>query len=217
MRNVGQSSTQLAAGLGATRRAAPAGGAGWGLRARHASLVGQKERVRERGAAALAGAGGLSRLADGPALESIVLQLRELVPPSRHDGCGSGAGHNHGGGGAHHDPHDVKRPKHVVLSDTIAMVKELQERVRLGGGGGGSRSWAQFVEQGGLWDGWVGIVRAVVGCCSLLASGTWGGGHLTGAAASRPTAAQDRARWEVVQCTSRPFAAGLAPCPHTLP
>lgn len=54
------------------------------------------------------------------------------MPPGGHDlahspsHAGLAAQHNcH----SHHDPHDVKRPKHVVLSDTIAMVKELQERV----------------------------------------------------------------------------------------
>lgn len=76
-------------------------------------------------------------------INSLIDELRELVPPHgcRDSGGGGSGGHaqGHGGhntstgsGGGHgdavHDGH--KRPKHVVLSDTIAMVKELQERVR---------------------------------------------------------------------------------------
>ena len=47
----------------------------------------------------------------------MLLQLRDLVPPqpltSQQEGL------------------DNKRPKHVVLSDTIALVKELQDKVTL--------------------------------------------------------------------------------------
>lgn len=44
-----------------------------------------------------------------------VLQLRELVPPSA-----SVKGPDGG---------DIKRPKHVVLSDTIALLRHLKEKV----------------------------------------------------------------------------------------
>ncbi|GAB4813682.1 hypothetical protein N2152v2_000728 [Parachlorella kessleri] len=55
-------------------------------------------------------------------INSLIDELRELVPPSRADAASA----------AHPpDPHDTKRPKHVVLSDTIAMVKELQERLAM--------------------------------------------------------------------------------------
>lgn len=45
------------------------------------------------------------------------LQLRDLVPPS------SSANNSQ------QDGLDNKRPKHVVLSDTIMLVKELQDKV----------------------------------------------------------------------------------------
>lgn len=45
------------------------------------------------------------------------LQLRELVPGNANST-------------AAHEGADSKRPKHVVLSDTIALVKELQGKVR---------------------------------------------------------------------------------------
>lgn len=44
------------------------------------------------------------------------LQLRDLVPPS--------AANN-----SQQEGLDNKRPKHVVLSDTIALVKDLQDKV----------------------------------------------------------------------------------------
>ena len=44
------------------------------------------------------------------------LQLRDLVPPS--------AANN-----SQQEGLDNKRPKHVVLSDTIALVKNLQDKV----------------------------------------------------------------------------------------
>lgn len=46
-----------------------------------------------------------------------VLQLRDLVPPSSPANS------------SQQDGLDNKRPKHVVLSDTIALVKELQDKV----------------------------------------------------------------------------------------
>lgn len=49
-------------------------------------------------------------------LLSAVLQLRDLVPPSA-----SVKGPDGG---------DIKRPKHVVLSDTIALLRHLKEKVR---------------------------------------------------------------------------------------
>lgn len=48
----------------------------------------------------------------------IAVQLRDLVPPQSHNS-------------AVQDSQDSKRPKHVVLSDTIALVRELQSKVRL--------------------------------------------------------------------------------------
>ena len=45
-----------------------------------------------------------------------MLQLRDLVPPSATST-------------AQQEGFDNKRPKHVVLSDTIALVKELQDKV----------------------------------------------------------------------------------------
>lgn len=47
----------------------------------------------------------------------VVLQLRDLVPPS------SSANN------PQQDGMDNKRPKHVVLSDTIALIKDLQDKV----------------------------------------------------------------------------------------
>lgn len=59
-------------------------------------------------------------LQQGSALDLVTgcppMQLRDLVPPS--------AANN-----AQQDGFDNKRPKHVVLSDTIALVKELQDKV----------------------------------------------------------------------------------------
>lgn len=49
--------------------------------------------------------------------QDVVLQLRDLVPPS------SSANNSQ------QDGLDNKRPKHVVLSDTIALVKDLQDKV----------------------------------------------------------------------------------------
>ena len=46
-------------------------------------------------------------------------QLRDLVPPQSHNS-------------AVQDATDSKRPKHVVLSDTIALVRELQSKVAPG-------------------------------------------------------------------------------------
>ena len=46
----------------------------------------------------------------------VVLQLRDLVPPSY---CNN----------SQQDGLDNKRPKHVVLSDTIVLVKDLQDKV----------------------------------------------------------------------------------------
>lgn len=46
-------------------------------------------------------------------------QLRDLVPPQSHNS-------------AVQDSTDSKRPKHVVLSDTIALVRELQNKVAPG-------------------------------------------------------------------------------------
>lgn len=50
-------------------------------------------------------------------LEHVALQLRELVPSQSSDGP------------PQEGNSDSRRPKHVVLSDTIALVKDLQIRV----------------------------------------------------------------------------------------
>ena len=47
--------------------------------------------------------------------DMLLLQLRDLVPPQPLNSQQEGL--------------DNKRPKHVVLSDTIALVKELQDKV----------------------------------------------------------------------------------------
>ena len=49
-----------------------------------------------------------------------VMQLRELVPPQSKDSVTNSQ--------EMQDP--TKRPKHVVLSDTIMLVKSLQHKVR---------------------------------------------------------------------------------------
>ncbi|KAA6418810.1 MAG: hypothetical protein FRX49_11167 [Trebouxia sp. A1-2] len=52
-------------------------------------------------------------------INSLIDELRDLVPPS--------AANN-----SQQEGLDNKRPKHVVLSDTIALVKDLQDKARLG-------------------------------------------------------------------------------------
>lgn len=53
-------------------------------------------------------------------INSLIDELRDLVPPSSPANS------------SQQDGLDNKRPKHVVLSDTIALVKELQDKARLG-------------------------------------------------------------------------------------
>lgn len=52
-------------------------------------------------------------------INSLIDELRDLVPPSPANN-------------SQQEGLDNKRPKHVVLSDTIALVKELQDKARLG-------------------------------------------------------------------------------------
>ncbi len=56
---------------------------------------------------------------------SIHVQLRELVPPQQRGGANGGAG------AAGNDPGglEARRPKHVVLADTIQLLKHLQLKV----------------------------------------------------------------------------------------
>lgn len=56
-------------------------------------------------------------------INSLIDELRDLVPPQA--GCGPGEA----GEGS-----DSRRPKHVVLSDTIQLVRELQEKVSAAAG-----------------------------------------------------------------------------------
>mmetsp|Transcript_1319 Transcript_1319/g.3100 ORF Transcript_1319/g.3100 Transcript_1319/m.3100 type:complete len:428 (-) Transcript_1319:14-1297(-) len=50
-------------------------------------------------------------------INSLIDELRDIVPPQ-----------TPGNSGAIGDPNDVKRPKHVVLSDTIVLLKKLQSQ-----------------------------------------------------------------------------------------
>lgn len=60
-----------------------------------------------------------ARASRSPALltRAAAVQLRDLVPPQSHNS-------------AVQDSQESKRPKHVVLSDTIALVRELRSKVR---------------------------------------------------------------------------------------
>lgn len=57
-------------------------------------------------------------------INSLIDELRDLVPPQA--GCGTGEAA---------EGSDSRRPKHVVLADTIQLVRDLQEKV------GGSAGW----------------------------------------------------------------------------